>query len=149
MPKTMRLIDARPIEESLRHAEEIAEKQGDVRAQKALAYALSLFEDAPEIPLRPDEERMKKKKYGTYKNVLLSDKELETLKAEFPDNWESWIEKVSAKVEAKGYKYKSFLAVIREWDKTDREKLKESQGGETSFATDDFVELALRKTYGG
>lgn len=149
MPKTMRLIDARPIEESLRHAEEIAGKQGDVRAQKALAYALSLFEDAPEIPLRPDEERMKKKKYGTYKNVLLSEDELETLKAEFPDNWEAWIEEVSEGVAKSGKTYKNFLAVIRNWSRREAEKLKESQGGETSFATDDFAELALRKTYGG
>ena len=40
-------------------------------------------------------EKPQKHKYGQYKNVLLSDDELEKLKTEFPVDWEERIERVS------------------------------------------------------
>ena len=61
-------------------------------------------------------------KYGTYKNVLLSDEDLEKLKAEFPTDWENWIERVSEYVASKGKSYRDYLATIRRWARTDREK---------------------------
>ena len=60
-------------------------------------------------------------KYGLYKNVLLSDEELNKLKAEFPD-WEERIERLSEYIESKGAKYKSHLATIRAWGRRDKEK---------------------------
>ena len=57
-----------------------------------------------------------KKEYGQYKNVLLSDDELEKLKAEFPD-WERRIERVSEYCASKGKKYSNYLATIRSWAK--------------------------------
>lgn len=57
----------------------------------------------------------KRHKYGEYKNVLLSDEELEKLKREFPEDWQDRIEELSSAIEAKGYKYRSHLAVIRNW----------------------------------
>jgi hypothetical protein len=68
---------------------------------------------------KPAEERHK---YGEYENVLLSDTELEKLKAEFPYDWEQRIEALSAGIAAKGYKYKNFLAAIRNWAKRDAER---------------------------
>lgn len=68
---------------------------------------------------KPAEERHK---YGEYENVLLSDAELEKLKAEFPYDWEQRIEALSAGIAAKGYKYKNFLAAIRNWAKRDAER---------------------------
>lgn len=59
-------------------------------------------------------------KYGEYKNVLLSDQELEKLKSEFPSNWKTWIEKVSEYCAATGKPYKNYLAVIRKWAKNDK-----------------------------
>lgn len=56
-----------------------------------------------------------KHKYGQYKNVLLSDVELEKLKQEFPDTWEEKIERLSEYIESKGVSYKSHLATIRMW----------------------------------
>ena len=61
-------------------------------------------------------------KYGTYKNILLSDEDLEKLKAEFPTDWENWIERVSEYVASKGKPYRDYLATIRRWARTDREK---------------------------
>lgn len=57
-----------------------------------------------------------KHKYGVYKNILLTDKELEKLKQEF-DNWEEVINYVDEAIEMKGYKYKSHYLAIRKWFK--------------------------------
>ena len=54
-------------------------------------------------------------KYGSYKNVLLSDEEMEKLQAEFPTDWEERIERLSEYIASKGAKYKDFLATIRNW----------------------------------
>ena len=54
-------------------------------------------------------------KYGYYKNVLLSDEDMEKLKTEFPDDWEKRIERLSEYIASKGAKYKNHLATIRAW----------------------------------
>jgi predicted phage replisome organizer len=60
-----------------------------------------------------------KHKHGEYKNVLLSDDDLEKLKAEFPD-WAERIERLSEYIESKGAKYKNHLATIRSWARKDK-----------------------------
>ena len=55
-----------------------------------------------------------KHKYGEYKNVLLTDSELEKIKAEYPD-WEDRIERLSSYVASTGKRYKSHYATIRNW----------------------------------
>ncbi len=59
-------------------------------------------------------------KYGTYKNVLLSDEELKKLKSEFPKDWEARIENVSEYVASKGKPYKDYLATIRRWARNEK-----------------------------
>ena len=59
-------------------------------------------------------------RYGQYDNVLLTDADLEKLKAEFPDDWEERIERLSEYVASSGKKYKSHLATIRAWARKDR-----------------------------
>lgn len=59
--------------------------------------------------------------YGEYSNVLLSDEELGKLKAEFPSDWQSRIERLSEYIASTGKKYKSHLATIRSWAKKDKE----------------------------
>ena len=61
-------------------------------------------------------------KYGSYKNVLLSDEDMEKLKTEFPDDYEERIERLSEYIESKGAKYKNHLATIRSWARKDKEK---------------------------
>lgn len=62
-------------------------------------------------------------KYGQYKNVLLSDDEVEKLKTEFPLDWQDRIERVSEYVASTGKHYSNFLAVIRAWAKKDRPRI--------------------------
>ncbi|MBO6385561.1 replication protein [Enterococcus casseliflavus] len=86
----------------------------------------------PEIELEKDIEIEKEKKkepkkknttrhkYGEYKNVLLSDDQLEKLKSEFPNDWEQRIDRVSEYCESTGKTYKNYLATIRNWAKKDK-----------------------------
>lgn len=62
-----------------------------------------------------------KRKYGEYKNVYLSDAELDKLKEEFSSDYMERIERVSEYVATTGKVYKNFLAVIRSWSKKEKE----------------------------
>ena len=61
-------------------------------------------------------------KYGQYNNVLLSDKDMEKLKDEFPFDWAERIEKVSEYCASHGKTYKDYLATIRNWARRDKPK---------------------------
>ena len=56
-----------------------------------------------------------KHKYGEYKNVLLSDEDMEKLKTEFPNDYLNRIERLSEYIASTGKKYKSHLATLRAW----------------------------------
>ena len=60
-------------------------------------------------------------RYGEYQNVLLTDGEMETLKAEYPD-WQARINRLSEYIATTGKKYKNHLATIRSWARRDAEK---------------------------
>jgi len=74
-------------------------------------------ESEPPVPAK----KAVKHKYGEYKNVLLTDEELEKLKTEYFD-YEERIERLSAYVESTGKKYKSHYATIRNWARNDTKK---------------------------
>lgn len=84
----------------------------------------SLEDDIPDSD-EPEPPAQKKKpvkhKYGEYKNVLLTDEELEKLKEEYPDLQER-IERLSSYVASTGKSYKSHYATIRNWARKDAEK---------------------------
>ena len=63
----------------------------------------------------PAPDKPTRHKYGEYKNVLLSDEDMEKLKSEFPHDWEQRIERLSEYIASKGAKYKNHLATIRAW----------------------------------
>lgn len=76
-------------------------------------------------PNKPDIGAPKKEprhKYGEYTNVLLSDTDLAKLKAEFPNDWQKRIERLSAYMASTGKSYKNHLATIRNWAKRDSEE---------------------------
>ena len=73
----------------------------------------------PESPIpAPKPSKPVKHKHGEYKNVLLTDEELDKLKAEYPD-WAERVEQLSSYVESTGKKYKSHYATIRNWARKD------------------------------
>ena len=75
----------------------------------------SIISDSDE----PKPPKKVKHKYGEYKNVLLTDEELEKLKEEYPDYLDR-IERLSSYVESTGKKYKSHYATIRNWARNDK-----------------------------
>ena len=75
-------------------------------------------------------------KYGTYKNVLLSDDDLKKLKSEFPKDWEERIERVSEYVASKGKPYNNYLATIRSWARKEKPKK-----GDYEPPKDDLLEV--------
>lgn len=64
---------------------------------------------------KDSKDKNNKHKYGEYKNVLLSDEDMEKLKTEFPTDYEERIERLSSYMASKGTSYKNHLATIRNW----------------------------------
>lgn len=91
--------------------------------------AKSLDEDVREVGGERSASPSPKHKYGEYQNVLLSDKEYETLKTDFPNDYEQRIERLSEYIECHGKKYKNHLAVIRSWARKDRERTENQTNG--------------------
>ena len=66
--------------------------------------------------------------YGRYNNVFLSDTELDELKAELPDKWEYYIDRLSTHIASKGTKYHSHAATIYKWAQEDEAKKPPKKG---------------------
>lgn len=93
---------------------------GDNVAQELRVKSKELRVNSLEIEKEKKEPRHR---YGEYENVLLSDRELDKLKQEFPD-WEDRIERLSEYMASTGKTYKNHLATIRNWAKRDRERVR-------------------------
>ena len=66
--------------------------------------------------------------YGRYENVILTDKEFSELKAELPDKWEYYIDRLSGYIASTGRKYKNHAATIRRWAADDTAKAAPKKG---------------------
>ena len=66
--------------------------------------------------------------YGRYKNVILTYTELSELKAELPDKWEYYIDRLSGYIASTGRKYKNHAATIRRWAADDTAKAAPKRG---------------------
>ena len=60
--------------------------------------------------------------YGRYKNIFLTDTELEALKNELPEKWCFYVERLSEYMASKGKSYDNHAATIRRWATSDAEK---------------------------
>lgn len=74
--------------------------------------------DTDYISDNKEKKKAKKHKYGEYTNVLLTDEELDKLKAEYSD-LEDRIERLSSYIASTGKAYKSHYATIRNWARKD------------------------------
>ena len=81
---------------------------------------------ADEPPVSPPKKKGIKHKYGEYKNVLLSEEELERLQGELPD-WRNMIERLSEYIASSGKKYKSHYATLRSWHRREPKSNKPPQ----------------------
>lgn len=77
-------------------------------------------------------------KHGEYQNVLLSDDDLEKLKAEFPADWDQRIQRLSEYMASSGKSYKNHLATIRNWARRDKPAAKAAA---KSAGSEDMTDL--------
>ncbi|OTN91120.1 helix-turn-helix domain-containing protein [Enterococcus faecium] len=81
----------------------------------------------------PPSKKLKDKtirhKYGEYKNVLLSDDQMDKLKTEFPNDYQERIERLSEYCESSGKTYKNYLATIRSWARKEKSEPKNASSG--------------------
>ena len=71
-------------------------------------------------------------KFGEYKNVLLTDSDMQKLQEEFPTDWGERVERLSAYMASTGKTYKNHLATIRNWARRDMGRNKVGVSRETS-----------------
>ena len=95
-----------------------------------------------------DNKKPTRHKYGTYKNVFLTDEDMEKLKTEFPDDWQNRIERLSEYIASSGKTYKNHLATIRVWAKKDKEREVLKNGSENSKWCMDKESISLDELYG-
>lgn len=122
---------------TLREGKGIEEKGRELNRTEPNRTERNGTEDAACAALPPSPAKQERHKYGQYQNVLLSDDELEKLKAEFPNEWQERIERLSGYIASKGAKYKNHLATIRNWAKMDKERAKASAGHPPCVNPDD------------
>lgn len=80
-------------------------------------------------------------KHGEYQNVLLTDDDLDKLKAEFPSDWDQRIQRLSEYMASSGKSYKNHLATIRNWARRDKPAAKAAAkpaGGEDMTDLDKY-----------
>lgn len=97
--------------------------------------------DKDNIYIQDSTKKLIRHKYGEYKNVLLSDADMEKLKAEFPFDWEERIENLSEYMASSGRTYKNFLATIRKWAKTEKPACKNKKKDSYTPPDDGLAEL--------
>lgn len=99
--------------------------EGDAERREkksALSAGGSLVSNAAQGGNAAAKPKVLKREYGEFRNVRLSDNELDNLKARFPDSWDQRIEPLSEYKQSKGKRYKSDYATILTWARKDEIK---------------------------
>lgn len=113
----------------------------DVTGQSRDSHATDIDKEL-DIDKEKDIDKKNKKpqkhKYGEYKNVLLSDEELEKLKKEFPTDWKERIERLSEYCASTGKVYKNYLATIRNWAKRDNKDKPKTNKPDYVYVPEEF-----------
>ena len=92
-------------------------------------------------------DNKRKRKYGEFENVKLTDAQYDRLKKRYADNCDRYIDDLSYYIASKGDKYKSHYAAIRSWHRDKDEKAENREVGEmSSFDTDEFFQAALKRS---
>jgi predicted phage replisome organizer len=72
--------------------------------------------------------------YGSYHNVFLTETELDRLKAEYPADYEDYIERLSRYIASSGKKYQNHAATIGYWITKDRAKAGKKKSGMPDYS---------------
>ncbi len=102
------------------------------RADKCPPYQADIC--PPEIEIEKEREREldtgqpARAAYGRYENVFLSQAELDGLKADLPDKWNYYIDRLSCHIASSGKRYHSHAATIYKWAQEDAAKKAPKKG---------------------
>lgn len=119
------------------------------RAHARETLPLEISENDSSENIKPENSKKPiRHKYGTYKNVLLTDEDMNKLKSEFPDDWQSRIERLSEYIASSGKVYKNHLATIRAWAKKDKERETLKNGSENNKWCTRKESISLDELYG-
>lgn len=119
------------------------------RAHARETLPLEISENDSSENIKPENSKKPiRHKYGTYKNVLLTDEDMNKLKSEFPDDWQSRIERLSEYIASSGKTYKNHLATIRAWAKKDKEREKFKNGSKNNKWCTGKESISLDELYG-
>ena len=117
----------------------VAKRLPQVSIDKESIDKESIVEENISPPATPPKPT--RHKYGMYKNVLLSDEDMDKLQTEFPHDYSDRIERLSEYIASTGKSYKSHLATIRSWARKETQKPTEN----SSFDTDEFFGQAVQR----
>ncbi len=115
---------------------EQGQKGDNVRDKKDNVRQEIELEKEIELELEKDNNKPVRHKYGEYKNVLLSDEDMEKLKKEFPADYTERIERLSIYMASTGKSYKNHLATIRNWSRKEKENVKGVANNDVNARTD-------------
>ena len=92
--------------------------------------------------------------FGPYENVKLTEKELETLKKDFPNTWLEMVNNLSTYMQTYGAEYADHNAIMRKWAAEDAKKNKTGSGGKSNsfssydgqreYTSDEYADLELK-----
>jgi len=114
------------------------------RLGKVSIGKVSIGEDS--APAQTKAKKPDRHKYGEYNNVLLSDTDFEKLKAEFPNDYQERVDRLSEYMQSTGKTYKDHLATIRNWARKESAEPKryvKNDETERSFDIDEFDRFTL------
>lgn len=115
--------------------------ESNVTCNITVTQGNALEEDIDKDKNKSISKKSPRHKHGEYQNVLLSDDDLEKLKAEFPADWDRRIQRLSEYMASSGKSYKNHLATIRNWARRDKPAAKAAAkpaGGEDMTDLDKY-----------
>lgn len=133
-PKTQKVENPNADFEETQTQKTAKPKDKDKDKDKDIKKELS-NESSKESP-QNEKPKPKRHKHGRYDNVLLTDTDFSKLKTEFPQDWDSRVERLSEYMASTGKSYKNHLATIRSWASRDPSPQKQTNEYTGEYAND-------------
>lgn len=119
-------------------------RHGDITANHATDIRDKNIEK--DSPLRErDTHAHTREGIGVYKNVFLSDNELEELMNAYPDTWAQMVNNLSSYMKSTGTEYASHYATIMRWADQDAQRAAKPEGEYSAYNYDDLKKWAEKE----
>lgn len=100
----------------------------NILKQKCSVEGEKEIERKKESEIEGEKETPAHAPYGRFHNVFLSDSKFDSLKAELPEKWKYYIDRLSAHIASSGKQYQNHAATIYKWEQEDRRKTASKKG---------------------